>query len=220
MESHLLCGALEGSIQGDALRSSTRICAECATELSQYNPGDLCSACAKVKSTPGVPDRAWRQEAVHQALAEWDFGEVLRLVRKRSGLSQMAVRELTALPQSFISDLERGRKQVGSPAILLDLLNGLGLPEDLQHLLLTPFSRNAPKPGLSRAAEAALPWTADRMVASLEVAIGGTTAMKRLSAGHHRCSAARRRRLRQRGSRRDRPESLTDAGRPAQERSL
>ncbi|MFJ8728656.1 helix-turn-helix domain-containing protein [Streptomyces bauhiniae] len=87
----------------------------------------------------GVRDRAWRQEAVQQALAEWDFGEVLRLVRRRSGLSQMAVCEITALPQSFISDLEHGRKQVGSPATLLDLLNGLGLPEDLQHLLLTPL---------------------------------------------------------------------------------
>ncbi|TGN75823.1 XRE family transcriptional regulator [Streptomyces bauhiniae] len=179
MESRLSCGAVEGSVQGDALKSPIRTCAQCATELSQYNSGDLCAACAKAKSAPGVPDRAWRQEAVHQALAEWDFGEVLRLVRKRSGLSQIAVRDLTTLPQSFISALEQGRKQVGSPATLLDLLNGLGIPEDLQHLLLAPLSRNAPKPGLSPAVEAALPWTADRMVASLEVAIGGTTAMKR-----------------------------------------
>lgn len=120
------------------MRPPSRVCERCATELSQYNPDALCALCAKAETAPGVPDRAWRDEAVHRALAAWDFGELLRLVRKRSGLSQMAVRELTALPQSFISGLERGQKQIGSPATLLDLLNGLGLPSDLQPLLLTP----------------------------------------------------------------------------------
>ncbi|MGW3498608.1 helix-turn-helix domain-containing protein [Streptomyces sp. NPDC001020] len=147
--------------------------------MSQYNPDTLCALCAKAGTTPGIPDRAWRDEAVYRALAAWDFGELLRLVRKRSGLSQMAVRELTALPQSFISGLERGQKKIGSPATLLDLLNGLGLPSDLQPLLLTPLRSSVPKPGFGRSAEAALPWTADRMVTSLEVAIGGSTVKRR-----------------------------------------
>ncbi|QEV10023.1 helix-turn-helix domain-containing protein [Streptomyces hirsutus] len=161
------------------MRPPSRVCERCATELSQYNPDALCALCAKAETAPGVPDRAWRDEAVHRALAAWDFGELLRLVRKRSGLSQMAVRELTALPQSFISGLERGQKQIGSPATLLDLLNGLGLPSDLQPLLLTPLRGAAPKPGHNLSAEAVLPWTADRMVTSLEVAIGGTTMKRR-----------------------------------------
>ncbi|WP_371666784.1 helix-turn-helix domain-containing protein [Streptomyces sp. NBC_00289] len=162
------------------MRPSNRVCARCATELSQYNPDALCALCAKTGTAPGIPDRAWRDEAVYEALAAWDFGEMLRLVRKRSGLSQMAVRELTALPQSFISGLERGQKRIGSPDTLLDLLNGLGLPSDLQHLLLSPLRGDAAKTVLNRSAEAALPWTTDRMVASIEVAIGGST-MKRRS---------------------------------------
>ncbi|MFC5956792.1 helix-turn-helix domain-containing protein [Streptomyces pratens] len=160
------------------MRPPSRVCERCATELSQYNPGALCALCSKAGTAPGVPDRAWRDEAVYRALAAWDFGELLRLVRRRAGLSQMAVRELTALPQSFISGLERGQKQIGSPVTLLDLLNGLGLPSDLQSLLLTPLRGDAPKPGHGRSTEVVLPWTADRMVTSLEVAIGGT-AMKR-----------------------------------------
>ncbi|GAA4802982.1 helix-turn-helix transcriptional regulator [Streptomyces ziwulingensis] len=161
------------------MRPSSRVCARCATELSQYNPDVLCSLCAKTGGAPSVPDRAWRDEAVYEALSDWDFGEVLRLVRKRSGLSQVAVHDLTALPQSFISGLERGQKKIGSPTTLLDLLNGLGVPSDLQHLLLVPLRRNTPNTRPGRSVDAALPWTADRMVTSLEVAIGGSTMKRR-----------------------------------------
>ncbi|MFJ8229093.1 helix-turn-helix domain-containing protein [Streptomyces sp. NPDC094448] len=56
-----------------------------------------------------------RGEQVHRALSAWDFGELLGLLRRRSGLSQTAVRSLTGLTQSFISDLERGRKHLALP---------------------------------------------------------------------------------------------------------
>ncbi|MFI1112008.1 helix-turn-helix domain-containing protein [Streptomyces physcomitrii] len=113
-------------------------------------------------------------------MAAWDFGEVLRLVRARSGLSQVAVSSCTALPQSFVSALERGQKQIGSPRTLLDLLNGLGLPTDLQPLLLEPLRDNSTQLGHSSSIEAALPWTTDRMVTSLEVAIGGSMKRRRV----------------------------------------
>ncbi|MEU6405464.1 helix-turn-helix transcriptional regulator [Streptomyces sp. NPDC046985] len=161
------------------MRQSNRACAKCHTELSRYNPDALCSVCSKTAAAPGVPDRAWRDEAVQRALVAWDFGEVLRLVRKRSGLSQMAVRELTALPQSFISALERGQKQIGSPDTLLDLLRGLGLPSDLQSLLLVTLGGEPAIPIQVDSSDPALPWTMDRMVRSLEAATGGTTMKRR-----------------------------------------
>lgn len=109
---------------------------------------------------------------MHRALAAWDFGTVVRLVRRRSGLSQKAVRELTGLTQGFISDLERGLKQVNGRETIIDLLTGLGLPADLRPLLLAPFAQ-AESQRLVEAIDPALPWTAARMVTSLEAAVGG-----------------------------------------------
>ncbi|MEU5401870.1 helix-turn-helix transcriptional regulator [Streptomyces sp. NPDC005963] len=64
----------------------------------------------------------------------------------------MAVRSLTGLTQSFISDLERGRKHLGGGEAIIDFLNGLGLPADLHPLLLAPFGepdRGGRRTGLS-----------------------------------------------------------------------
>ncbi|WP_029387851.1 helix-turn-helix domain-containing protein [Streptomyces leeuwenhoekii] len=151
---------------------SGRTCARCGLRISRYNPDTRCSTCARTDATPMIPDRAWRDEEVHRALAAWDFATVVRLVRRRSGLSQKAVRELTGLTQGFISDLERGLKQVNGRETIIDLLTGLGLPSDLRPLLLVPFAQ-AESQRLVDAIDPALPWTAARMVTSLEAAVGG-----------------------------------------------
>ncbi|MEU3528990.1 helix-turn-helix transcriptional regulator [Streptomyces sp. NPDC038707] len=161
------------------MKMPVRACTKCGSPLSQYNPDLVCAPCSRLASAPRVPDRAWRDEAVQRALAAWDFGQLVRLLRRRSGLSQMDVRALTGLTQSYISDLENGRKQLGGRDAIIDLLNGLGLPADLRALLLTPFT-NRDQRGIPDALDPAMPWTADRMVASLEVAVGGP--MKRRSA--------------------------------------
>lgn len=149
-----------------------RTCVQCGLPISRYNPDTRCSSCARTDAAPSVPDRAWRDEEVHQALAAWDFGTVVRLVRRRSGLSQKAVRELTGLTQSFISDVERGLKQVNGREVIIDLLTGLGLPSDLRPLLLAPFAQ-AESRRSAEAVDPALPWTTARMVPSLEAAVGG-----------------------------------------------
>ncbi|MFF0482717.1 helix-turn-helix domain-containing protein [Streptomyces sp. NPDC004435] len=149
-----------------------RMCVRCGLPISRYNPDTRCAACARTDEAPTIPDRAWRDEQVHKALAAWDFGTVVRLVRRRSGLSQKAVRELTGLTQGYISDVERGLKQVNGREAIIDLLTGLGLPADLRPLLLTPFAQ-AESQRLSAAIDPALPWTTARMVTSLDAAVGG-----------------------------------------------
>ncbi|MFD6182012.1 helix-turn-helix domain-containing protein [Streptomyces goshikiensis] len=138
----------------------------------------MCGPCTRIGSAVTVPDRAWRADEVQRAIAAWDFGELIRLLRRRSGLSQMDVRALTGLTQSFISDLENGRRQLGGRDSIIDVLNGMGLPADLRPLLLTPFTEHGPTKASDRL-DPAMPWTADRMVTSLEVAVGGP--MKRRS---------------------------------------
>ncbi|MFD5307952.1 helix-turn-helix domain-containing protein [Streptomyces ardesiacus] len=149
-----------------------RSCVRCGLPISRYNPDTRCFTCARTDATPTIPDRAWRDEEVHRALAAWEFGTVVRLVRRRSGLSQKAVRELTGLTQGFISDVERGLKQINGREAIIDLLTGLGLPADLRPLLLAPFAQ-AESQRLVEAIDPALPWTAARMVTSLEAAVGG-----------------------------------------------
>ncbi|MCT6780567.1 helix-turn-helix domain-containing protein [Streptomyces sp. CS7] len=160
------------------MKLSVRRCTNCETSLNQYNSDSVCGPCSRMEAAPSVPDRAWRADEVQRALAAWDFGELLRLLRRRSGLSQMDVRALTGLTQSYISDLENGRKQLGGRDAIIDLLNGMGLPADLRPLLLAPFMEHA-RPPAANTLDPAMPWTRDRMVAELEVAVGGS--MKRRS---------------------------------------
>ncbi|MFB8441371.1 helix-turn-helix domain-containing protein [Streptomyces niveus] len=155
-----------------------RTCSNCLNRLSQYNPGTLCALCSRSAPTLRVPDGAWRDRGVLEALAAWEFGDLLRRLRQRSGLTQTDVRSLTGLTQSFVSDLENGRKRLGSPEALIDLLNGLGMPADLGPYLLTPFKVTDRKPP-SDIPDPELPWTVNRMVASLEAAAGGATVKRR-----------------------------------------
>lgn len=158
--------------------TTNRQCGKCGNRLSQYNSEKVCAACSQLRAAPQVADRAWRDDRVLRALSEWDFGKVLGLLRRRSGLSQMDVCALTGLTQSYVSDLERGRKQLTGRDAIIDFLTGLALPADLRPQLLTPL--DGPSiPAHTGALVPDLPWTADRMVLSIEVAIGG--AMKRRS---------------------------------------
>ncbi|MFD4994701.1 helix-turn-helix domain-containing protein [Streptomyces buecherae] len=155
-----------------------RKCTKCGRALSQYNTTAVCGPCSRAtenSGTPvatGIPDRAWRDPRAQQALALWDFGQLLLVLRRRSGMSQMALRSLTGLTQSFISDLERGHKELRGARAIIDLLNSLGLPADLRPLLLAPMS-GTQRP-VSVGIDPALPWTVDRMVTELEVAVGGS----------------------------------------------
>ncbi|MFJ6809059.1 helix-turn-helix domain-containing protein [Streptomyces anulatus] len=160
------------------MREPTRRCGRCGIGLSQYNAETLCSACSRASTLSSVPDRAWRDERVQQALAIWDFGQLVRLLRRRAGLTQSAVAALTGFSQAHISQLETGRKELGGREAIIDLLNGLGLPADLRPALLTAFA-DQPRTGVTAYLDPALPWSADRMVTSLEEAVGGP--MKRRS---------------------------------------
>ncbi|MEE1798103.1 helix-turn-helix transcriptional regulator [Streptomyces sp. JV176] len=158
------------------MKTPNQRCRNCGTALNQYNTDPLCAPCSRTDAAPEILDTAWRNDRVYRALTDWEFGELLRVLRRRAGLSQMDVRSLTGLSQSYISDLENGRKQLGGRDAIVDFLNGLGLPPDLRPLLLTPFG-GVESPAPREAPDPALPWTADRMVTSLEVAVGGS--MKR-----------------------------------------
>ena len=137
-------------------------------------------------SLPSVPTRVWQDEAVRSALADWDFGQVSRMVRQLVPLRQEDVAALTGLSQSYLSMLECGDRRLTDVSRVVQFLTGLGTPPDLVRLPLPGISPQpdaaapastaatgqpaAPELVTPTAPDPALPWTADRMLTALRLA--------------------------------------------------
>lgn len=161
--------------------------------LSRYNSDEQCAACRRtervpVVELPTVPARVWQDRGVRAALADWDFGQVSRLIRQLVPLRQEDVAALTGLSQSYLSMLECGERRLTDIARVVQFLTGLGTPSEMVRLPLpdggarlerTPSgSVQIARVGAAAAPTAAaddldpeLPWTADRMLAALGGAI-------------------------------------------------
>ncbi|MGP4083843.1 helix-turn-helix domain-containing protein [Streptomyces sp. KR55] len=114
---------------------------------------------------------------MQSALAAWDFGRASRLIRQRGGLRQEDMAQLTGLSQAFLSMLESGRRRLANIDKIIEFLKGLGAPANLVSLPLA----HAPAPAAEQPAapfagdvDPTLPWTAARMVAALDTAVGGS----------------------------------------------
>nr|WP_241265472.1 helix-turn-helix domain-containing protein [Streptomyces boncukensis] len=129
---------------------------------------------------PEVPQRVWCDPEVRHALATWDFGQTVALIRRQGSLRQEDIAHLTGLSQAFLSMLESGRRRLTNIDKIAGFLNGLGVPPDL-----APLAGTAPAPPQPvtepRAddLDPALPWTATRMVSALHTAVGGSTMDRR-----------------------------------------
>ncbi|WP_245605656.1 helix-turn-helix domain-containing protein, partial [Promicromonospora kroppenstedtii] len=138
-------------------------------------------------SLPSVPSRVWQDEAVRSALADWDFGQVSRMVRQLVPLRQEDVAALTGLSQSYLSMLECGDRRLTDVSRVVQFLTGLGTPPDLVRLPLPGISplpdaaaparaassgqtASAPVTVTPTAPDPTLPWTADRMLTALRLA--------------------------------------------------
>ena len=144
-------------------------------------------------SLPSVPTRVWQDEAVRSALADWDFGQVSRMVRQLVPLRQEDVAALTGLSQSYLSMLECGDRRLTDVSRVVQFLTGLGTPPDLVRLPLPGISQPADSAPARTAAPAeappvavtptapdpVLPWTADRMLSALRLAHTADTAADR-----------------------------------------
>jgi transcriptional regulator with XRE-family HTH domain len=132
---------------------------------------------------PIVPDRVWSDPEVRQALAAWDFGQVSRLVRRLGSLRQEDMAQMTGLSQAFLSMMESGTRRLLNIDKIIEFLVGLGAPKDLVRLPLPRRSAPSPQQGVGEALgdelDPSLPWTASRMVAALNDAVGGGSVKRR-----------------------------------------
>ncbi|WP_406498315.1 helix-turn-helix domain-containing protein [Streptomyces sp. NBC_00846] len=131
-------------------------------------------------SYPQVPDHAWRDQRVRRALQTWDFGAISKLIREATSLKQRHIALLTGLSQPYVSQLERGTYSLSAREAIVDFLSGLSMPDDLAVDLIAPLigqNRSECVPYVDL--DPMLPWTADRMVAALDVAAGGGAVNRR-----------------------------------------
>lgn len=158
-----------------------RQCARCGCRLSRYNADDRCATCVRRMSSPAttlpiVSERVWKDAEVREALTDWDFGRVSRLVRHRGALRQEDLAALTGLSQAFLSMLESGQRRLTNIDKITEFLMGLGTPAELVRLPLPGGSANAESRKAGAQADGdrnpALPWTAGRMVGELNGVVG------------------------------------------------
>ena len=111
-----------------------RRCPQCGTVLSRSNAGTHCAPCQR-DPIRRLDPAFWADPVVRTAAAEWDFGVVVRLFRKHTGLSQAAVARLVNIDQAEVSRLERGLKKIRDRRQLAQWGEALGIPSDLMRPL-------------------------------------------------------------------------------------
>ncbi len=107
----------------------------------------LCGNCGRDR-TEGrchcVPAEFWKHADVRAAVARGDVARVVRLLRRRTDLTQEAIATLTGLSQGMVSQMESGKRSLRNAAKRHRALEGLGVP----HLV----SQQRPSGGLESTA--------------------------------------------------------------------
>jgi Helix-turn-helix domain len=124
--------------------AAPRVCSVCrTTRLSRFNPGSVCSPCARAaRHLDSVsPAWLWDSQPMRQALARLDPGAVLAIFRTASGLSQQEVAEIMGWSQSTVSLIEKGQRDT-----LFDLREVLRFADtvDMPREALTPLLMGDP----------------------------------------------------------------------------
>lgn len=74
---------------------------------------------------------AWTDPVLRAAWARRDFGKVFKRYRDLTGVSQRGLERLIDLPQSRISDIERGKRGIRGARVIERISQGLQVPEEL-----------------------------------------------------------------------------------------
>ncbi|MFF8917813.1 helix-turn-helix domain-containing protein [Streptomyces sp. NPDC015032] len=110
----------------------------CGTLLDRYNKDDSCARCVRARrgttadsshlDPPQLPQDFWQSPEVLSAIGAQEFGDLSRLVRQQTRLTQNSLAQLVGLTQGFISKLESGTTRLEVHEKVLRFLEGLGAP--------------------------------------------------------------------------------------------
>ncbi|MBL7500327.1 helix-turn-helix domain-containing protein [Frankia sp. CNm7] len=77
---------------------------------------------------PPAPPDLWDRPEMVEALARRNMGAVLTIYRKWTGATQTQIAGACEVPQSHVSEIQHGRRQVTSLEIFERMADGLGIP--------------------------------------------------------------------------------------------
>lgn len=121
--------------------AGARVCQGCGTRLAADNQSTRCGPCGRAMVTelgpPAVEDAFWRNEPIAAALAERDFGRVLRAYRHGHDveITQSDLGQWLGLTQGQVSRIERGLTRAHDLDKLIRWATVLRIPQ--QHLWFT-----------------------------------------------------------------------------------
>lgn len=95
---------------------------------------------------------SWADARLRAAWASNDWAAIFREYRRASGASQLTLGSLVGMPQSHVSLIENGKRQVTSADVIARITEGLDVPDELRGLPERPDSASAtwgPDPELS-----------------------------------------------------------------------
>ncbi|MFD8084093.1 helix-turn-helix domain-containing protein [Kitasatospora sp. NPDC059722] len=82
-----------------------------------------------------LPDLAWQNEEVREALRRRDVAALFRYVQHHSGASQARIATQTGMTQSRVNEIINGRREVSRLDVFERIADGLNLPDSARRLL-------------------------------------------------------------------------------------
>jgi hypothetical protein len=91
-----------------------------------------------------IPARAWRQEELCRALEARDAAEILRLIQRYGGVSQVRLASATGMGQGRVNEIINGHRQVTGLDVFERIASGVSMPDEARVLMgLAPASAAA-----------------------------------------------------------------------------
>jgi hypothetical protein len=89
----------------------------------------------------GIAAWAWRQEDLCRALEARDVAEILRLIQRYGGVSQVRLANATGMGQGRVNEIINGHRQVTGLDVFERIANGVSMPDEARMLMgLAPAS--------------------------------------------------------------------------------
>lgn len=104
-----------------------------------------------------LPDTVWQRPDMRAALRSRDIGELLHIVRRNAGASQIRLSAATGFSQGRISEIMRGARQVTRLDVLERVAAGLGMPDHARIALGIAPAGELPSSTTVDASEPAMP---------------------------------------------------------------
>jgi transcriptional regulator with XRE-family HTH domain len=101
------------------------------------------------RAQTAMPEWAWQQTEVREALRNRDMAAVFRAVQQYAGASQARIASAVDMTQGRVNEVINGRREIGRLDVYERVADGLGMPDDARRLLGLAPSRETRSGGVA-----------------------------------------------------------------------